>query len=133
MIHTFHFHLDDGKASMHGIPQDFDASVFIGSILEPLTFTQNSIHFVFDPGRAITLSSSYVYRFDRTVNGIEKGVVPVTSSRLMELVGQVVKSAESDKRLLRLGFDEGRSLEFLDDSDQYESFTIAIGNREIFV
>ncbi len=118
---------------MHGIPQDFDASIFVGSIFELVTFTQNSIHFVFNPGGTITLTSLYVYRFDRAADGVEKGVVPVTSSRLMELVGQEVRSAEKEKRVLRLCFDEERSLEFLDDSDQYESFTITIGNREIFV
>ena len=120
---------------MHRLPRDFDTSVFNGIALELVSFTENSIHFQFDRRISITLESSYAYHFDSSAGGVEKNDVPVTESRLMSLVGHIVQTAEidDDGTTLRLRFGGGRILECFDKTPQYESFRIAIGDREVLV
>jgi hypothetical protein len=47
---------------MYGLPQHFDASVFVGRTLDHVPFTANTVHFAFDGDVAIKLFSSCQHR-----------------------------------------------------------------------
>jgi hypothetical protein len=118
---------------MYGLTEDFDPTVFLGCQLTQICFTQNTIHFDFSGDVSVTLESSFLYCSDAD-DSVCRQIVPVSSSNLMHLLGSSVDSAtaEPDGTLL-LGFGEGRTLAFLDDSKEYESYSIRIGTRVIIV
>ena len=111
---------------------DFDPGVFVGSILEGIYFTENTVHFAFDGYRSITLDSSYELRRSGEV---ERSEVPPRDKALPGLVGHIVIqcSIKEEGRILELEFDDGHALAFVDDSSQYESFRIGVAGREIVV
>jgi hypothetical protein len=118
---------------MYGLPQDFDATVFVGKELVQVSFSANTIHFSFDAHISVTLLSSFVYS-SASDDARSTQAVPVQSSNLMSLIGHTVDSADAKPDgTLTLGFDNGHSLTFLDDSQNYESYWIHIGGREIIV
>ena len=119
---------------MYGLPEDVDLSMFSGCTLESVTFTQNTIHLAFDRSTSITLESSYAYYSGVAANAPEHKTVPPVGSQLMRLVGHsVALAARSTQGGLLLQFDDGQSLDILDDSTEYESFRITVGDREIVV
>ena len=116
---------------MYGLPHGFDASVFVGRTLEHVTFTTNTVHFGFDGNVAITLFSSFQHGWLGTVSE-EK--VPVQSSGVMSMLGQVVRLAEGrPDGTLKLQFEGGEALICRDDSGHYESYQLQLGDREIVV
>jgi hypothetical protein len=118
---------------MYGLKQDFDATVFVGRELGQICFSSNNIHFAFSDGVSITLESSFIHCDTLLADGLTQ-VVPVLSSDLMRLIGHAVSSAAArPDGTLSLVFDNGNSLMFLDDSKDYESYAIRIGDREIIV
>jgi hypothetical protein len=118
---------------MYGLPEDFDASVFVGRELQQVSFTANTISLVFDGDVAIAVESTIVLQLG-SVAAPERQTPPVTSSRLMALAGLTVQSARSDRDgTLALDFGGGRSLTLLDDSSQYESYQIQMPGRQIVV
>ena len=118
---------------MYGLPLDFDHLIFVGRTLQQISFSANTIGFEFDGDLSITLLSSFAHK--RGDELLEKGDVPVIEAKLMQLAEKVVTSCEvvDNGRTLVLHFENGRSLYCYDDSDQYESFTITYGGREVFV
>jgi hypothetical protein len=118
---------------MYGLPKDFSALIFVGQELVEICFTVNTAHLVFDGEVSITLLSSYVYTSSSN-NVSRKETVPVLSSSLMHLIGKKVSSATAKTDgTLTLMFEDGASLILLDDSRDYESYSIRIGDREIVV
>ena len=118
---------------MYGLPSDFDPSVFVGHKLNLLSFTENTIHFAFDGDIAITTTSSFVHVHSLHEPG-RKHVVPVESSRLMSLVGKTVsRSSAEPGGTLSLHFEDGEQLSLLDDSREYESYTVRVGDKEFIV
>jgi uncharacterized protein DUF6188 len=116
---------------MYGLPENFDASVFVGRRLEQVSFTANTLRLLFDEEVAITLEASFIHR----QQGREKKeAVPPQSSELMKLLGRTVRRAEGRRDgTLTLEFDEGEAIVCLDDSPQYESFHIQIRDKELHV
>ena len=116
---------------MHGLPATFDPGVFVGRRLDQVSFTENTVHFQFDGGISITVLSSFLVKLgDKRVE--ER--VPVRSSEVMRLVGKVVRLADArPDGMLKVTFDGGEMLTFIDDSAQYESYQLRIGDREIYV
>lgn len=118
---------------MHGLHADLDLSVFCGATLDLITFTSNTIHFAFDKPASVTIQSSYKYYANQT-SAFEQNKVPPRESRLMQLVGQSVHAASPVGRgTLLLEFESGQRLEIFDDYEQYESYLLTIGDREVFV
>jgi hypothetical protein len=129
----FRFRQKDGEIEMYGLEEDFDTMAFVGGELTQVCFSVNTIGFDFDNNISITLLSSFVYRGD-SGDPNSAQAVPVASSNLMRLTGHSVESASASRDgTLVLVFDNGHSLTFLDDSQQYESYSIRIGDREIIV
>jgi len=118
---------------VHGLPKDFDASVFVGGSLETVTFAANAIHLAFDNGNSVTAQMHLRYRGSSEA-AYRDDVLPVSSSSLMSLVGQRVVTATTHSRGdLTLEFDAGGTLQVQDDSEHYESYTLKTPDGEIFV
>jgi hypothetical protein len=118
---------------MNGLPANFDASVFLGKDLILVSFTQNTAHFSFDDDRGVTVESSFSYRPGPGAAESEQSV-PVASSDVMRLLGRKVTRAEPRADgSLRLEFEGGGAITFLDDSAEYESYHLHIGSEQIDV
>lgn len=116
---------------MYGFPPDFDPAVLVGSTLQVVSHAQNLVGLDFGEIR-VTAYGSVWYR---TSTGGEEHVdtPPVTGTELVALVGRTVTSAElTSPRRLDLQLDEG-SVTLLDDSDDYESFTLRGGGLDLVV
>ena len=117
---------------MHGVPEDFDYSVFVGAGLERVCFGPYIVHLAFSspevPGPLhISIEGSYIHAGDGWRDVVR---LPIASSRLMQLTNHLVtKAARIDASRMRLDFDHGHSLTLVDDSDQYESFQIEARGR----
>lgn len=118
---------------MYGLPPDFDASVFIGKELEQICFSVNTITFHFGLDVSITVVSLFIYRV--ATEGPEcTETIPLHSSNAMRLLEKTVTSAVGQiDGTLSLTFGDGSNLMFIDDTHQYESYHIRIGNTEIHV
>jgi hypothetical protein len=118
---------------MYGLPIDFDGSEFVERQLIQISFTENTIHLVFEGDVSLTLLSTFKYRLAQSDTTYEE-TIPVLSSQLMGLIGDKVKSATASRNgELSLLFGTGGNLTCVDDSTEYESYSIHIGDKEIIV
>jgi hypothetical protein len=119
---------------MYGFPEDFDGSVFVGRVLEVVSYSSNSIFLGFDNRVSITVESSFEYHPAITEGHVERQHVPVGSSNLMQLVGRSVEGVEAQRDgTLTIRFNGGHVFRCFDDQPDYESYRIAYGDDEIFV
>jgi uncharacterized protein DUF6188 len=118
---------------MNGLPTNFDSTIFLGKELIQISFSANTAHFSFSDDVRITILSTLIYRLTKSDPDRSESI-PVTSSAVMGLLGQVVSSAvaTSDGTLL-LTFTNGGSLKCIDDSEEYESYHLQLGSREVIV
>lgn len=113
---------------MFGLPADFDGSFLVGLTLEMICFTENQVNLHFGADTMIRIESAYSY------NGNEPVDVPVCQSNLMELLGSSVLVTHGDASgTLSLTFNQGRTLKVYDTTEQYESYIITHGGKEIIV
>lgn len=118
---------------MYGLPPDFDATLFIGSELQQISFTVNTVYLTFDKDISITLESSFSFQSDRN-SETERHVPPVRISAVMSLVGRQICSASATRDgTLVLEFTGGGVLTCIDDSKEYESYRICLYDKEIIV
>ena len=118
---------------MHRLPPDFDASVFVGSTLETICFSANTVNLTFDRDLQITILGTFMYRAGPNAEPVE-AVVPVATSNLMSLAGKVVESAEAHvDSALTIRFAGQHILTLANEPGPYESYTLQIKGREIFV
>ena len=117
---------------MYGLPHDFDASVFVGRELESVCFAANSIELSFDQDVSITLQGTFRFR-PSTEDDEETCAVPVERSNLMRLVGRVIDRAASAPDGTLILFAGEATLTCVDDSPEYESYQIRLGDREVVV
>jgi hypothetical protein len=119
---------------MYGRPANFDASIFLDASVEQICFSRNTITIYFDLGYLVTLEGAYEHRSAANPGSVERAAVPVLQSRLIELVGKAVMSAEIDAAgTFVLRFDDGQVLRCIDDSDKFESYRISCGDAEIII
>lgn len=123
---------------MYTLPNDFDATVFVGRRVEALTFSENTINLDFggDERLLVTTESGVTYEFrdgnDVPVTRQEEVKLPETS--LVRLVGKrVVSAAVGDNVNLQLQFENGDIVWFDGRSQQYEMYRIFVGARELVV
>jgi hypothetical protein len=120
---------------VHGVPEDFDYSVFVGAGLERVCFGPYVVHLDFSssevPGPLhISIEGRYIHAGPTTEGWSDEERVPAKSSRLMQLTNHLVtEAARLDASRMRLDFDHGHSLTLLDDSEAYESFQIEARGR----
>lgn len=118
---------------MHGIPKEFDATIFVNRELESITFASNAIHLDLGAGHAITAQKHLRYRV-HVGSDLRDDVLPVGASSLVALVGRRVERTEV--RMpgdLILHFEDGGVIWFEDDSVHYESYSILTPHGEVFV
>jgi hypothetical protein len=118
---------------VYGLPKDFDASFFVGGVLETVTFAINAIQLTFDTGTAVTVQKHVRYRLSAN-EPLRDDVLPTSNSGLMALVGRRIESTAL--RLpgdLILEFERGGTLLVEDDSEGYESYSINTPDGEVFV
>ena len=118
---------------MYGLPPDFDASVFVGHELLEVCFSANTIQLVFDENVSVTLEGAFAFAKVPSEE-LHRDRVPVESSALMVVAGEKVGHASSEPNgSLTLSFAGGATLVCLDDSPNFESYHVRIGDREIIV
>jgi len=117
---------------MYKLPQDFDCSFFLDKILEQVCINENQITFHFDCQIWITTETQFAYR---TASGeTNMCEVPSLGGDYLGILGATVTASTSDSSgTLRLSFKNGCALEFLDTSDEYESYHINFDGKTITV
>lgn len=118
---------------MYGLPQDFDPQCLLERTLELICFSTNQVFLHFDKENSITIEGKYSIQNDRYFQGAIVHA-PQVAPGLMDLVGKSIsRAAAEDKRTLLLVFQDKTALRCYDDSDNFESFRISSGGREIIV
>ena len=118
---------------MYGLPETFDGSFFIGCRLEIISFTETTICLGFGNNISVTVSSSFQHCIPNEKDP-EIQQVPLSSSHLMQLVGQSVEAVNAEQQgTLTLRFNEGHIFRCFDDTGNYECYQITHGNEEIYV
>jgi hypothetical protein len=120
---------------MHGVPEDFDYSVFVGAGLERVCFGSYIVQLDFSsseiPGPLyISIEGKYIHAGPDAEGWSDEVRLPAKSSRLMQLTNHLVtEAARLDVSRMRLDFDHGHSLTLVDVTEQYESFQIEARGR----
>lgn len=118
---------------MYGLPEDFDASTFVGCELETVTFASNTIHLVFGADHSVTITDHLRYRVEKG-GDLRDDVLPVAESGLPALLGRSVERAEVRRPGdLLLHFKGGAMLSIEDHDEHYESYSLKTPTGEIFV
>lgn len=109
---------------VYRIPDDFEPSVSVGRALDSVSFGPYMVRFSF--GSTVTVTVHRMLVHESPEGWTDEATVPLATSRLMKLVGHTVtEAAAPDSCRVRLVFDNGHVLTFVDDTpDQYESFHI---------
>lgn len=119
---------------MYGLPENFDASFFVGRTLEMIRFNANQIYLHFDDHMTITIEGSFSHQHARSSTNPQVVSVPVKQSALMQLLEQKVISVSADRDgTLTLVFDDGQIFTCYDQSANYESYQIKHGDEVIVV
>jgi Family of unknown function (DUF6188) len=118
---------------MYGLSSLINVSEFTGKELSQVCYTVNTICLAFEGDISITVMGSLIYT-NGDLDSICKESLPLSSSNLMCLIGQTVRFAErGEDGSLTLNFENGHILTILDDSQEYESYSVCIGTNEIIV
>jgi hypothetical protein len=118
---------------MYGLPVNFDMSVFVGKKLDLICYSANTINLSFENKTSITIMNSFMHQTSSDEMS-QKQSIPLRTSDLVCLSGTAVDSAKGGQDgSLVLYFENGHILTIFDDSREYESYVIRIGNKEIIV
>ena len=119
---------------MYGLPNGFDGSRLVGCRLVQVAFSANTVHFAFSDSASITVESSFSYMTAGDAAPPEMTHLPVRSSRVMQLVGEAIRSASASvDGTLTIVFASGQTLIIYDDTPLYEAYRLKIGQEEIIV
>jgi hypothetical protein len=118
---------------MYGLPDDFDPSVFVGRRLESITFAENVIVLTFSESVTVSISGTVLYQEAAGVP--QRRERPLTThTSFVGAVGRAVEATDlKSPRELILRLGGGFLIKLVDDSDEYESYIISFGDREIIV
>ena len=118
---------------MHGLPEDFDPSTFVGCEFETVTFASNAISLVFGVEHWVTVGYQVRYRVENA-EAFREDVLPVAESGLPALLGRTVERAEVFRPgHLLFHFAGGGMLSIAEDDEPYESYTVKTPAGEIHV
>lgn len=116
---------------MYGVPADLDLTRFIGTTLEQICIGQFQINFHFcDPDTSISVGGRWVLAGpDGVVVDESRENSQRDAYRIHALLEKrVVATSIDPPRSFTLRFETGHHLSVLDDSPQYESFSIQPGD-----
>jgi hypothetical protein len=125
---------------MYGIPEDLDLAPFVGTSLDYIGLGIGTLQFVFsgnpyEKDRVITVEGCWELR-DKDSGLIDKAIEP--DERDVYRVHKVLSRRVTETKLkpqtsFSLIFDNGWILTIVDDSCQYETCHIFVGDREIHI
>jgi hypothetical protein len=127
---------------MYGLPKDFDVSVFVGKVLDSVSFSANTVSFAFGdadayappPRLSITVQFSLQHQLPSESDQSNRQSVPLSESKLMQLPGHsVVRANIEDDGTLVVAFDNEHVLTVFHDQSIYDSYEIDWGDRETIV
>lgn len=117
---------------MYAWPTDVDESLFAGRSVQAITFTENTLHVVFEPPCSITILSGLTFKM--ADGAAEVCTIPIRETRLPQTLGLRVKRATLvDRRDLHLALENGSELWLDGASDGYECYSVRLGEREFIV
>ncbi len=118
---------------MYGLPPDIDLSFFAGQKLIQVCVGFHDLILHFDEGVSATITSAVGCR-NRHEMSCRFEEFPVAASAVAGFLNKVVKCARGDTDgTLTIEFEGDEWLEMYDDSEQFESYVIKHGDREIVV
>lgn len=117
---------------MHGLPTGFDFSPFVGTTLELVSFSENTVSFRLGDC-LITVDASYEYRLGPHVVSVTEVVPPKTTAVLFLLGATVESVAQDGKGTLVLNLDHGRWLRIIEEDIPYECYRFVVKGQEYFV
>jgi Family of unknown function (DUF6188) len=113
---------------MNGLPDNFDASPFVSQTLEAVSFGQYQVALRFTNNIVINVESHFSVNDSKSM-----GLRDVLAS-LYDLINLSVEAASSlSSGTLRLTFENQTTLDILDSNDRYESYSIALADKELIV
>lgn len=120
---------------MYGLPEDFDASFFVGLELGYVTYSVNTVCLIFGKDVSISIESSFQHQATPNEADAEIQHVPITTcSDLMQLLGRSVEAVNANADgTLTLTFSGGHVFRCFDDASGYESYSIEHGGERIIV
>jgi hypothetical protein len=124
---------------LYGLPEDFDARIFVGSTVEQICVTANQIVVQFEVRFILTIEGPYCLLVRSSATAESQPVtqrlqVPTFVPEILSLIEQKVISATSTRDgTLTLQFEKGDLLQVLDDSPAYESYRIFHRGVEVIV
>jgi hypothetical protein len=119
---------------MNGLPHDFNTDVFVARLLEQVCYTENQVTLHFDGDVHIVLEGGFAHGDVESESIHQVLQVPVHESHLMRLLGASITEASASRDgTLRLVFSNGDVLNILNDTDEYESYQIQIGDKIVVV
>lgn len=118
---------------MYGLKDKLNTNVFKGAVLEQVSVSANTVSLVFSRQILITMQGRYKCHLFGAAKPLVYSV-PSVARRLLGAIESTVVEARTEKdRNLELKLSNGTIISVLDDSDQYESFSIRIAGTEIIV
>lgn len=118
---------------MHGLPSDFDFTIFAGRSVHSICFYEYSVTLSFDVALSIEIESAFSHRLKDSVDENVVDVPPLEST-LMQLIGKTVeKAGKEGKGTLVLQFAGGQILRCLDNTPMYECYHIIHAGKETIV
>ena len=117
---------------MHGLPRSFDPTFFVGRQMEMVCFNENQVYLHFDHKISIVIEAALRHEYGSGCDQVDS--MPVTTSRLMRLLGAEVRNAKATiDGTLTLQFDNGDRLTCFDTSRSFESYRIQRGTEMTIV
>lgn len=111
---------------MYGVPVDLDLSAAIGEFTTQIRVGQYDLQFTFGPVNFAAQSQVSVLEGERVVARWSEGRWP--DAGFFDVMNTAVVGWTVGPSLIVLDFENGLSLRFVDDSEQYETMHVRIGD-----
>jgi hypothetical protein len=121
---------------MHGVPSDMPVQALVGHELTHIGLAMHQIQLHFGSEAYISIEGKWFLK-DRGGNVVDQDIDPPSdrkSFHLHRLLKQPVTAASVDApKSFTVTFANGDALTILDDSLQYESFSLRVSGREFHI
>ncbi len=112
--------------SMYGVPQDLDLSAVMGESTTQVRVGQYDLQFTFGSVNFAVQSQANVLKGEQVVAHWNEGVWP--EAGFFDVMNAAVVGWTIGPDQIVLDLENGISLRFVDDSEQYESMQIKVGD-----
>ncbi|MBU3680105.1 MAG: hypothetical protein FGM32_10955 [Candidatus Kapabacteria bacterium] len=117
---------------MYKWPKEFDFKVLVGSVVNSVTYTVNSISLVMNEDCVLTSE----YRIVHTHEGVQEVVnVPAGKNGLCTIVGKRLTSCKlnNDRTSLTLCLEDGSWVTFDGDDESYECYQLSFNGVDVVI